>query len=153
MILFTGCPTPFVGGWLALALAVFMVSCSTSGNTNGNGPCALLLVNPQMISPANGATGVPTNIGLMYFAGPAGEYTHADVVLTPAAGRSILGGTFVSAPSPLPSNASSSGGFGVVLEASVTALTPKTTYTVSVTEAAATQCSHFSGSSGSFTTQ
>lgn len=91
--------------------------------------CPAIAPDPTMLSPANGATSVPTNIGLIYFAGSASPN---EVELTTAAGSSIFGGTFVAAPSPVPSSVASSAGSKTVFEASVPVLNPGTTYTVSV---------------------
>ena len=145
---------------LVFGLTFFMVACGNSGGpafvrgnnnlgTNLVAICpAVELKDPPMIYPANGATGVPTSIGIIYFSGSASVYSQAEVELTASPGGAItLGGPLVAAPTPLPSNVP---GSGDVSEASVPTLNPETTYIVSL---ASSPCPLYGGTAGSFTTQ
>jgi hypothetical protein len=104
-----------------------------------------------MISPANGATGVPANVGSIYFGVPAaGSYASAQIQLTTPAGAIVLGGALLAAPSPLPSGVSN--GPNSVSVASVPVLATGTTYSVSLVGTGSPCPTLFGGSSGSFTT-
>jgi hypothetical protein len=104
-----------------------------------------------MIYPANGAAGVPTNIGVIYFSGSASVYSQGQVELTASpGGATTLGGFVVAAPTPLPSAVAANAGANVVSEATVPGLSPETSYIVSLVSS---PCQLFGGTSGSFTTQ
>lgn len=140
---------------LPLALAVLTVSCASGGageryETSVPGcihPSPDGVISPvPLIFPANHATGVPINIGTIYFgAAPNGPATA--LLLAPA--TLITSGTLVAAPSPLPSGVPNNG--GPVWQASISVMLPATTYTVQVDEPSVNPCS--SWISGSFTTQ
>ena len=105
-----------------------------------------------MIFPANGATGVPTNVGLIYF-GPPDNQPDLGVfvkLITPS-NASINGGLLLAAPSPLPSGVPT--GESSVSEAGVPTLASGTTYTVELAGTEKAPCPAAFSSSGSFTTQ
>jgi len=103
-----------------------------------------------MVSPANGATGVPTNVGTIYFAGAAaGAFAQAAVQLATASGSTIVGGPLIAAPSPLPAGVPNTANS----EASVPTLAPLTVYAISLVGTGTPCPPLFGGSSGSFTTQ
>ena len=152
------------GGWLVFGLTVFIVSCGNSGGTttfvrgdNNLGQSsgvvcpAVEIKAAPMIFPANGATGVSPNIGLIYFSGSASIYSQAEVELTASPGGAItLGGPLVAASSPVPAIVASTAGTSDVSEATVPTLAAGTTYIVSLTSS---PCPLYGGTSGSFTTQ
>lgn len=151
----------FKGYTLVLALAVLTASCSTGGTpvTAGGGGVAapqgggvicpdIVTVPPPMIFPANGATGVPTNIGTIYF---GGNGPGADIELTSSSGPAIIGGALLAAPAPLPSEVPTNG--GSVSQASVPTLASSTTYSVTLVEPANPCPDPYGGSFASFTTQ
>jgi len=138
-------------GGLALGLASLVVSCAASP-TNYGYPCpALIGVGPPMIFPANGATGVPTNVGLIYFGPPDNQPSLGIVVkLTTPTNVTLTGGQLVAAPSPLPSGVPT--GQSSVAETGIPILASGTTYTVQLA-GTASPCPAAFTSSGSFTTQ
>lgn len=135
---------------LPLALAILTVSCASGSSERyetsigcvgePNEPPA-----PTMISPASGATGVPVNLGTIYFGpAPSGQAYYALLLVT---GSSIKGGPLVAAQTPLPSGAE-----GAVLQASIPVLAPDTVYTVQAVDTSTTN-SCYEQLPVSFTTQ
>ena len=98
--------------WLALSLPLLTVSCGNAGGpfqrtenfSNGTGGqsgviCPTIVsADPPMIYPANGATGVPTTIGVIYFSGSASVYSQGQIELTASPGGA---GSRQQAPGPV----------------------------------------------------
>ena len=104
-----------------------------------------------MIFPANGATGVPINVGTIYFGPPDNQPSLGILVkLTTPSNATITGGPLLAAPSPLPSDVPT--GESSASEAGVPILASGTTYTVGLAGTGSPCPAGFS-SSGSFTTQ
>jgi hypothetical protein len=154
------------GHALVFALAVLIVSCTAGGTTSrgqggivvtapqgGSVVCPLTVsVAPPLYavggSPSNGATGVPVNVGTLYFAVIGPPSSQVMVQLTTAAGTIVDGGDLVYSPVPLPT---ATGQGGSIYQASAPTLASGTTYTVYLVPTGS--CPVYSGSSGSFTTQ
>lgn len=144
--------SPFLRGpALALGLATLLVSCTSSPTGYGGACPANGVLDPPMIFPANGATGVPTNVGTIYFGAPDNQPSAQVAVELTTPGSAVVGGALVAAPSPLPSGVPNSG--GSVSQASVPVLASGTTYAVTLVGTGSPCPQQFDGSSGSFTTQ
>ncbi len=139
------------GSAIRIAIFLGLTACSSStGNFEGHACPDSITVAPPLLLPANGATGVSTSIGNLYFGGGPSSLVY--VVLTPASGSVITGGTLTSIPSPAPPGTPS----GAVTEASIPSLSAEMTYRVSIQAVpqSGQQCPlQVGGSSGSFTTQ
>jgi hypothetical protein len=119
-------------------------SCASPGFSEG-GPSGAL------VSPAKGATGVPTSAQTLVFS----ELTQYAIVLKPTNGSSNVQTTPTALPSQFQSNAPGSGGTVGDYAVSVPALSAGTTYTAGTLSDALAQCAGDEQffSFGTFTTQ
>jgi hypothetical protein len=142
--------TVFALAWGAAAGAV---ACSNATVPLSTHACAgIAIPYEQLLYPIPNATGVPTAAASLVFNG--GLDDGFLVVLTPASGAALALGTFVAAPSPLPSPmATPQAAGGTLVSTPYTQLASATTYTVSYRLPESGACGDDSQTAGRFTTQ
>jgi hypothetical protein len=129
------------------------VACSSSAAVHPSTlACAgIAIPSEQLVYPIPSATGVPTAPASLVFNGSLDDAFL--VVLTPASGAALSLGTFVAAPSPLPSPMATPQFSGALVSTSYAQLATATTYTVSYRLRQSGPCGDDSQTTGSFTTE